>query len=94
MANYATYEQMIEIATVIGNNFKEIDSSITTEFDTETSYVVGDIVVKDNVLYKCINPHSGEWNPDDFQITNLTELIDEAKIISDYTPESENLYIH
>ena len=99
MANFVTFEQMQVIASSIGNNFTTINTiiadtqdTITSSFDETKNYNVGDLVVYNNSLYKCKLPHSaGEWNPNDFEETNLSELISEAK---DYNQEENKPQIN
>ena len=111
MANYVSYEQMQTIADSIGNNFTTLNNTINIinetvnetqnviaeEFDVSKSYNVGDILMYDKKLYKCISPHSaGEWNPLNFEETTVSQLIEEAQgggsVIGTY--ENENLFIH
>ena len=111
MANYVSYEQMQTIANTIGNNFTTMNNSITVlnetvndtqeaiaeEFDTSKNYDVGDIVMYDKKLYKCISSHSaGAWVSADFKETTVSHLIEDAQgggsVVGSY--ENENLFIH
>ena len=91
MANFVTFEQMQVIAGSIGNNFTTINNiiddtqdTITDSFSELKNYNIGDLVVYNNTLYKCKSPHSaGEWASSDFEETNLSELINEAKDYSE-----------
>lgn len=47
--------------------------SIAPIFDEETAYSVGDRVMYEDQLYKCVTVHTGEWNADDFEATNVAE---------------------
>ena len=45
---------------------------LAPEFSTSEAYAVGDIVIYQNVLYKCIQAHTaGAWNSTNFASTNI-----------------------
>jgi hypothetical protein len=111
MSNFVSYEQMQTIANTIGDNFTTMNNSITAlneavndtqgsiaeEFDASKNYDVGDILMYDKKLYKCISPHSaGAWVSADFEETTISQLIEEAQgessVVGSY--ENENLFIH
>ena len=45
------------------------------EYDTTTSYEVGDFVVYNDQLYKCIGATSGAWDSTKWQLATLNDLL-------------------
>ena len=55
---------------------KTNDTSIAPAFSTSASYVIGDVVIYENNLYKFTSAHSaGAWNANDVTATTVEELI-------------------
>ena len=52
-----------------------IKGDIAPAFDATASYVVGDNVLKDGVLYKCTTDHTGAWDANDFTATTISDEI-------------------
>ena len=47
---------------------------IAPTFNTATSYVIDDIVIYSDKLYKCTTAHSGAWSSGDFTETTIAQL--------------------
>ena len=57
----------------IGYMFQEIEDTISTTFDSETSYAVGDYCIYNDTLYICTTAHTGAWNASDFAATTVSD---------------------
>ncbi len=53
---------MNEIKTSVNDLYDALGLGTDT-FSTSTSYVVGDLVIYNGMIYKCITATSGAWNP-------------------------------
>lgn len=60
-------------------NIASLQSSVAADFDSTASYTVGDYVMYDGVLYRCVTAHSGVWAAADFTAAVIT---DELKPVS------------
>ena len=49
------------------------------EYDTTTEYEVGDFVVYNDQLYKCISATSGAWDSSKWQLATLNDLVDDIE---------------
>ena len=49
------------------------------QFDSTKSYSVGDVVIKDGVLYECINNSSGEWSDSNWKQTSVFQSASDSK---------------
>lgn len=59
------------------NTYKINESAYANYFSTYDSYAVGDYVLYQDSLYKCIWPHQGSWDATDFTSVKLTEEVKE-----------------
>ena len=68
--------------------------SIAPDYTSETNYYVGDLVWKDNQLYKCINNHPAgtEWSLTDFEVEDVSSyFVDQATDIDELKSGLTNL---
>lgn len=66
------------------------------EWRTETAYAVGDRVLYDETLYKCLQTHTSQntWTPDTAVSLWAVVLIPDPEVIPDWIqPESTNPYM-
>ena len=53
---------------------ENLAKALGTEFDAHTSYAVGQYVMREGSLYKCINAHTaGAWDDNDFEVVALAD---------------------
>lgn len=52
------------------------NTGATEEYNSEASYLAGDYCLYQNMLYKCVQETSGEWNPACWQQTSALEEIE------------------
>lgn len=64
----------------IENTLAAIEAMITGEFDASNAYAVGDIVIKDDVLYQFTSAHtaSDPWDPAEVSTTTVVALVNTA----------------
>lgn len=67
-----TFVEGVEAETATRVN--ALYNMIAPTFNTATSYVIDDIVIYSNKLYKCTTAHSGAWNSSDFTETTIAQL--------------------
>ena len=48
-------------------------SNIAPNFDTATTYSIGDYCLYNHILYICKNEHTGAWNVSNFEQTNIVD---------------------
>lgn len=65
---------MNEIKTSVNTIYDALGLGTDT-FSTSTSYVVGDMVIYNGTIYKCINATSGAWNPVDWSLVSFLSMI-------------------
>lgn len=79
--------QLIEPASILdlNNNADSIDAILyqnrhisATDYNQNTSYVVGDIVIYENLLYKCTEATSGNWDSTKWSRTTLAAEVELA----------------
>ena len=63
---------MNEIKTSVNTIYDALGTGTDT-YSTSTSYVVGDMVIYNGMIYKCINATSGTWNPVDWSLVPIFE---------------------
>ena len=47
-------------------------TDLAPAFDSESSYVAGDLVTYSGTVYRCTNDHTGAWDADDFSSTTIS----------------------
>lgn len=61
----------------ITNELDDLDNFnygiIADSFDSTKSYAVGDYILYENSLYKCLTAHSGAWSANDFTETQIVD---------------------
>lgn len=57
------------------NDIKADYVDIAPPFDSTASYVAGDLVEYQGIIYRCTNDHSGDWDADDFSATTIAAEI-------------------
>jgi len=64
MSNLNTYKMTNISGTQFENGIKLMDGSIAVKFSTEDTYKPGDFVMKDGLLYMCIDDDfvPGPWD--------------------------------
>lgn len=65
---------MNEIKTSVNAIYDALGTGTDT-YSTSTSYVVGDMVIYNGMIYKCINATSGAWNPVDWSSVSFLSMI-------------------
>ena len=50
-----------------------LSNSIAQDFNGSASYAVGDYVMKDKLLHKCVTAHQGEWVDADFALVKVVD---------------------
>lgn len=65
---------MNEIKTSVNTIYDALGTGTDT-YSTSTSYVVGDMVIYDGMIYKCITATSGAWNPVDWSSVSFLSMI-------------------
>ena len=61
---------MNEIKTSVNTIYDALGLGTDT-FSTSTSYVVGDLVIYNGMIYKCITATSGTWDPADWSLVPI-----------------------
>ena len=88
------------VALTPSNNAVDItgkanESIVASEYSTNESYVIGDYVLRSNVLYVCIDNTSGTWNSAKWSQVVLTDEInhldDLAKLYDDMSGSTQTL---
>lgn len=59
--------------------YKNRRISTGAEWDNSTQYAVGDLVVYEHVLYRCVTATSGAWDSSAWVVTHLTDEVLDAK---------------
>lgn len=80
-----------EIATTDQANVKANESIISDAYDNTKTYAVGDIVIYNNVLYKCITAitTAEDFDSTKWTATKVAELVADETIVS-FTPPASN----
>ena len=65
---------MNEIKASVNDLYDALGTGTDT-YSTSTSYVVGDMVIYNGMIYKCINATSGAWNPVDWSSVSFLSMI-------------------
>ena len=65
---------MNEIKTSVNTIYDALGTGEDT-YSTSTSYVVGDMVIYNGMIYKCTNATSGAWNPVDWSSVSFLSMI-------------------
>ena len=63
---------MNEIKTSVNTIYDALGTGTDT-YSASTSYVVGDMVIYNGTIYKCINATSGAWNPANWSLVPIFE---------------------
>lgn len=50
-------------------------SVLAQPFDATATYVAGDKVVYEGKFYECVSPHSGAWDPADFEVRTVAYFL-------------------
>ena len=61
------------------------------EYDTTTSYEVGDFVVYNDQLYKCIGATSGAWDSTKWQLATLNDLLTDIEDAVQFVNDKANV---
>lgn len=56
------------------------DDVIADQFDENTSYNYGDYVMYANKLYKCTTAHTGTWDANNFELTDIIQCIEDSSL--------------
>lgn len=64
----------------IEDTLDAIEAMITGQFDASNAYAIGDVVIKDDVLYKFTSAHtaSDPWSPSEVTAVTMVELVNAA----------------
>jgi len=64
-------------ATILGSGDVDTNGNIAPEFNASSTYEVGDVVVYNHVLYKCVTAIStaGAWDSSKWQQTTIAESV-------------------
>ena len=76
-----SYTDIEQILNVLNNYTTNVSVSIAQNFSDLNSYSVGDLVIYENVLYKCTVPHNaGPWDSSHFTSTSIeNEFMEKGK---------------
>lgn len=75
------------------NEFEDLMYNIAEEYSNSNTYDIGDYVIYENLLYRCIIPITvaETWTPEHWSITTVVEELGASKVIAEPYSES-NLY--
>ena len=68
------------VLTANEDTTKANKTTIAPEFDSTTSYSVGDLVYYQSILYKCTTAHTGAWNASHFTTTTVSNNLLKAVV--------------
>lgn len=71
------YQKVLAVIGMLRNSISQRASKLDLAplFSPESSYAVDQMVVYENVLYRCVYAHSGEWDAEDFATCTLDEML-------------------
>lgn len=76
---YDVIANFVDVAG-IDNRITTVGDNLASAFDETESYEVGDIVVYEDVLYKCKTAHTaGAWESNDFDEITVQDIIEAAE---------------
>ena len=61
----------INAVNTVLNETKADYADLAPAFNSESSYVAGDLVTYSGTVYRCTNDHTGAWDADDFSATTI-----------------------
>ena len=93
---YALIESIKSVRASVDDKTALAAKGLYPTWKTDTAYSVGDRVLYDGVLYKCLQSHTSQltWTPTDAVSLWAEVLIPDPEVIPDWVqPESTNPYM-